>query len=410
MPADPTPADRPVPLPPRPIAAAWHPVAGGRRRGALAALVRCVREHPIDDPVPALIRYTGRHGVARLHQLAQRHGVVGCLWTALRASGLEQRRDAEATRIAYTASLGRHLRTLSDLDLVADVLGGVGVAPLVLKGPVLAEAVYRRPDLRGYVDLDVLVAPAEFPIALSALERAGFTVYERNWPLVRDRRLGALRLTSPAGGVLDLHWHLFYEERIRAALPVPMAALRDRSRVVGVGGRQVRTLDSLDTLIHLAVHAALDGGDRLVWLKDLEQALLYRAAPDWDAVAERAAEWHAAPAVALMLHRAGRILGAPVPPRLLPRLAPDRLWRGAVHLGDLAPSLLAGRASVGRAVARAARVDGAASRRELLHRAGSWLHRRDRERFDPDDPESAAYPAGGAVERNAYLADVRSVS
>ncbi|MBI1758403.1 MAG: nucleotidyltransferase family protein [Actinobacteria bacterium] len=385
----------------------WWSRPAGRPGSALRVLVDCVREHPIEEAVPALAGYVGRRGVAPLHDLAIRHGVIGCLWTALRAGGLDGRPDTGPTREAYTAALGRHLRTLSDLDLVLDVLAGFNVTPLVMKGPVLAELVYRRPDLRGYVDLDLLVPATEFPLALSGLERAGCTVYERNWPLVRDRRLGALRLTTPAGGVLDLHWHIFYEHAVRAAMPVDVAVLRERARTVLLGGRQVRTLDPLDTLAHVAVHAALDGGDRLVWLKDIEQALLYRAVPDWEALAERAGQWHAAPGIALMLHRARRVLGAPVPGAVLGQLVPDRAWRGLVRGSDAVPPLSAGRASLGRAVARAARSDGPASRRELARRATAFLHGRDRERFDPDDPESAAYPAGGAAERNAYLDDVR---
>jgi hypothetical protein len=379
-----------------------------RRHGLRSVLIECVREHPIEDPVPALSRFVARSGVPPLHAAALRHGVIGCLWTALRASGLADRPDAAPTREAYTSAVGRHLRTLSDLELVLDVLGGYGIAPLTLKGPVLAGAVYRRPDLRGYVDLDLLVSPAEFPLALPALERAGCAVFERNWPLVRDRELGALRLTTPAGTVIDLHWHLFYERSVRQAVPVDLAAVRGRARTVELAGRRVRTLDALDTLVHLAVHAALDGGDRLVWCKDIEQALLYRAVPDWDQLALRAEQWHAAPAVALMLGRARRVLGVPVPVAVLRSLASDPVWRGVVLAADLFPAgAVPGRPSPARAVARATRADGAASRRELLRRATRSLHGRGREPFDPLDPESAAYPAGGAVERRAYLDEVR---
>jgi hypothetical protein len=382
------------------------------RHGLRSVLIECVREHPIDDPVPALSRYVAGAGIAPLHDAALRHGVIGCLWTALRASGLADRADAGPTREAYTSAVGRHLRTLSDLELVLDILGGYAIVPLVLKGPVLAGAVYRRPDLRGYADLDLLVSPGEFPQALPALERAGCTVFERNWPLVRDRGLGALRLTTPAGTVLDLHWHLFYERSVRQAVPVDLTAVRARARAVDLGGRRVRTFDALDTLVHLAVHAALDGGDRLVWCKDIEQALLYRAVPDWDQLADRAAQWHAAPAVALMLGRARRLLGVPVPLPVLATLAPDPLWRAAVRAAELIPpTALPGRPSPARAVARAARTDGPASRRELLRRAANGLRSgpagRGGERFDTLDPDSAAYPAGGAVERRAYLDEVR---
>ncbi len=388
--------------------ASW--LAGLRAPLALKpTLVDCVREHPIDEPVPALRRYVGRRGVGPLHDAAVRHRVIGCLWTALRATGLADRPDSADTREAYTSAVGRHLRTLSDLELVTDVLAGYGLAPLVLKGPVLAGAVYRRPDLRAYVDLDLLVAPAEFPVALSALERAGCTVYERNWPLVRDRMLGALRLSTPAGTVLDLHWHLFYERELRSATPVDLAAVRGRARTVELAGRRVRTLDGLDTLVHIAVHAALDGGDRLVWCKDIEQALMYRAVPDWDLLAARAESWHAAPAVGLMLGRASRVLGVPVPRAVLRGLAPDPAWRALVRLAEaLPPTLAAGRPSPARVVARSARAGGPASRRELTRRMAAMLRSgRGRERFDAMDPASAVYPAGGAAERRAYLDAVR---
>jgi hypothetical protein len=377
-------------------------------------LVACVREHAIDEPVPALSGYVAAHGVAPLHAAAVRHGVVGCLWTALRASGLAERPDAAPTREAYTSALGRHLRTLSDLELVLDVLGGHGIAPMVLRGPVLAEVVYRRPDLRGYADLDVLVAPRDFPAALAALERAG-CVPRVDWLRAPDRMPGALRLATPAGTVLNLHWHVFGPRRLRAELPVNLVVVRARSRVVELAGRRVRTLDGLDTLVHLALQAALAGGDRLVWCKDIEQALLYRSVPDWDLVRARAEQWHAGPALALMLGRARRILGVPVPGPVLDALVPDPAWRALVRAADaVSPIRAGGRPSPARLVASAARGDGPASRRELARRVAAVLRRPPPVAAGPPgsgqrqpERDGATAASVGGAERRAYLDAVR---
>jgi hypothetical protein len=366
--------------------------------------------------VPELAGYVDQHGVAGLGRLAVQHGVVGCLWTALRATGRGGAPGAAAVAAAHAATVAGHQRAMTELGLIDRTLQAAGLEYLVLKGPVLAERVYRRADLRSYVDIDLLVAPADFGAALAALEAAGCAVYERNWQLARKRLLGELRLFTPAGAVLDLHWHVIADRATRAAFPVDLAAVRGRACTVAVGGRPVRTLDPADTVVHLALHASLAGGHRLVWLKDLEQAMLAPDAPQWSELEPRAAEWRAGPALALMLARAGRTLGVPVPAGLARRLVPDAGWRAACRVAELVspPGRSAGsaRPSIGRIVARAVRADGPASRRELASRIVGWARTavtrggdsRDPQRlFDPANHESAAYPAGGQAGRAAYL-------
>lgn len=391
----------------------WH--TESRRRAVGGALVACVREHPLDEPVPELAWHVAQHGLAGIAEAAHRHGVVGCLWTALRAGGLSERDDAAPVREQYRGNVGRYLRTLSDLELVDEVLGASGTGYLVVKGPVLAEHVYRRPDLRGSVDLDLVVAPRDFALALSSLEESGCRVYEANWRLARQRMLGELRLFTPSGTVLDLHWSLFAEQGVREAFPASVDALTRRARTVTLAGRAVRTLDELDTLVHLSLHASLSGGHRLVWCKDIEQVLLRGHEEgwlDWDALVRRARRWNAGPALALMLARTRAVLGADVPEWLAGELMPTRSWRVATRLADrLAPvSRAGGGGSLARLVARSVRGDGRSSLRELTRRGGAWLGHGARRHppairnlFDPTDPSSAAYPDGGADGRARYL-------
>lgn len=377
-----------------------------------AALVACVRDHPPAEPVPALAAYVRGNGLTSIAELAGRHGVTGCLWTAVRAAGLTGAPGAAALRERHATAVSSHLRTLVDLDLVDGALRAAGVPYLVVKGPVLAEVVYRRPDLRDYVDLDLLVPPADFGAAIEALERAGCVVFERNWRLVHERMLAELRLFTPAGTIVDLHWHLVNDARARAGVAADLAGARSRARTVSVGGRPVATLDPADTVVHLGLHASLSGANRLVWLKDLEQALLTPDAPGWAELAERAQRWHTGPALALVLARVRNVLGLPVPAGFLRELVPERRWRALTRAADLvAPAgqeRLEG--SLARLVARSSRADPVASRHELArrlldratHPTGSA---RDR-LFDPRDPGSALYPDGGSSARSAYLADV----
>jgi hypothetical protein len=372
-------------------------------------LLGCVRDHPPEQPVEGLAAYIQHRGVSGLALGGIRHGVVGCVWTALRTDGLHETPAALQLQRSYAASIGAHLRALTDVDFVVDAFAGTGLRPCFIKGPVLAEAVYRRPDLRSYVDLDVMVEPAGFQSALHALERAGARIYERNWGLVRDRELGELRLIAPSGGVIDLHWHLFNDPRARAEFPVDLDALHERLRPVRVGGTVVHTLDPVDTVLHLALHACLAGAHRLVWLKDVEQALRVDGF-NWDELVNRARACRAGLALALVLARAHLLLEVSVPRSVVSQLAPGRWWR-AVRSGvdRLDPAARwQGGGSVAQLVARSTRGTAMGSALAASGRAGAWIrHGRRRptvaELFDASDPRSAAFFDGDMQARASYL-------
>lgn len=302
------------------------------------ALVRCLREvtAPVPAPVPlADLVPPGR--MAALVPAADHHGIAPAVYhAAARPSGLPAAVDADLEE-AYRRQWQLHLRALGDLAELVPLLDGVGPAWAVVKGPVLAETVYRRMDVRSYVDLDVLVHRSTLPAALEALEGAGATLVDRNWTLIRAGVRGEITLQLRHGTTLDLHWHLFNEPHLRRAFAVPMEAMLGRTRRVEVHGIATPTLDGPDTLVHLAAHAGLAGGHRLVWLKDIEQVVAHQA-PDWDRVVARSRAAGLALVVATMLARARRTVGAPVPVAVLDALAPAVGWRALVGLaGRVSP-------------------------------------------------------------------------
>ncbi|MGH8874241.1 MAG: nucleotidyltransferase family protein, partial [Acidimicrobiia bacterium] len=245
-------------------------------------------------------------------EAAQYHAVTGCLYRSLKKVP-EAQPDvlADLRRHRRTHALA-HLRTLSDLRLLDRIFGEAAIPWLVVKGPVLAESVYTHSDLRTYRDLDVLVPPGQFPAALETLEEGGGRLLDRNWPLLYREMKGELHVVLPSGTVVDLHWHLVNDRRVREAIGVPSVELFERTRTVDVGGTPVVTLDPTATLVYVALHACLAGGERLVWLKDIEQLVLNQQV-EWARVLETARWWGVSLPVATTLDRSRRILGAPIP-------------------------------------------------------------------------------------------------
>jgi hypothetical protein len=283
---------------------------------------------------------------------------------------------------------------------------------MVVKGPVLVERLYKAPDLRSYVDLDLLVRPADLRAAVEALEHTGFRLLDANWPLLRAARVRELRMVSKSGGAVDLHWSLAKGPHPTDVAP-PVDVLLDRSLVWRSAGRDYRVLDWADTLVHLAVHAAGSGGHRLLWCADLRAAV--EAAPEdaGDLLCQRAGQWSAGPQVHLMLSRTRTVLGTPVPQEWLDGLEVSAGWtRFAAGVDGAFPIAQHGSGrGPARLVARSASASAGQSWASLGVKALAAA-RSPRERLDPgwlldrDNPRSALYPLGGTAERNAFFAQV----
>ncbi len=346
----------------------------------------------------------GRADLAHVARAADFHGVSGCAYHSLRS--LPGGSPPAALERQYHQSLRDHLRTLADLAHIAPVLDGLGMPWLVFKGPVLAETVYARPDLRSYTDLDVVVPSTALGTVLDALEAAGAALVDRNWRLLEERMFGQVLLSLPHGTPLDLHWHLVHDVILRRRFRVPVADVLARARRLRVGGVVVPVPDPVDSVLFLALHACLAGGHRLVWLKDLEQAVR-SVAPFWDDVVSRGRAWDVALPVSVTLGQARRVLGAGVPIDVLDALAGGRGWGlivdAAYRMSPVERGL--GYRSAARMVTRSTRTSVPSSALELArHIAGAvsqpLVREPPRVDVDPESPQSSRHAAG---ERHSYL-------
>ena len=259
----------------------------------------------------------------------------------------------EELQAAYFSALTFHLETIDAIETIAPVLRDVEVRWAVVKGPILSELCYPRPDLRPYGDLDVLVHPGDFRRAVEALELMDGRVLERNWTAMADAERGELAVVMPSGPVIDVHWHLLIDGRDRRALRLDTARILERSHHARLGRTDVPALDPLDQLVHLFVHAGLSGGHYLQWSLDLwfaEQALAPWAGEQQERLDARLQETGATLIAKVMSDRAERLLNRTLPAapakkgagrwwasglRKLDTLRPPENWNGGPGSGRL---------------------------------------------------------------------------
>jgi hypothetical protein len=363
------------------------------REAAMALLTLCLApEPPSQEAVAELIRRTRPEVVL---EAASYHRVGGLAYVRLRAldvpgpviDGLQQ---------LYTQAVHQHMRTLFALGRLQAILDEGDVPWAVVKGPVLVELLYGDPGTRSYEDLDALVDPHKFPEAVRHLDAAGIPLLDKNWKAIRRERFGELHFLLPGSLLLDLHWSLVTIYRGRTA--VSSTEILGRRRNVMLAGIPAWSLDPVDQVLHLAVHAALSGADKLIWLKDIDLAV--RALGDeFESLADRAERWRVAAPVGLMLARAATTLGTPVPAGLAEQLL-GRYYRTLLPFIDqlspwqqafgrvTTPSLLLAR-SIGQGPLGSA----------------TWLMRRSIRSLDPREPMAslAFTPRGDSADRDAFF-------
>lgn len=339
-----------------------------------------------DDQVPGLIT------------LARAHGVEAWLAGHM-PSRVGPWQPLAEQRIRFGANLARVRATVEWFAAVAERMGCEWV---VVKGIALAEDVYRDARLRFSVDVDVLVDPAAFRDVLEVLQRDGWRLIDRNWPLLVASRPGQLRLVSPSGSLLDLHWHLLNNPALRGEFPISSKEILARRRVLPSG---VPALDAVDQLVHLAIHGALSGANRLSWLADA--GLAARSVDDWSAVDEVAAAFGAGPALSLILLRAHRWLATPVPSGTA-----DGAWPALCRAVDRISPLAADpdRPAAGRSFARSVRATPARSLAEFARHglafARTGARRRSSPLADPANPASPLHIVEDPRARERYLKTV----
>lgn len=341
---------------------------------------------------------------AELQLAAIVHGVAPALYLHLRDDSGVPEAVLRRLQVSYRDQLARHLRSLSDLRTAARALDDAGITWAAVKGPVLAEHVWPRPDMRAYTDVDLVVDRRRFADTLAALQSAGARLVDRNWPLIRDQRRAEVTLALPYGTSLDLHWHLVNDPATRRAFSFQMDELFERRQVVELGGVHVPTLDPADTLLHLAYHMAHSGGHRLVWLMDFQLAA-QRPGVEWDAVLARSSRYGCRLALDLTMRRVERALGRSRPSNV--RTGPF-MWSWVAAAADRwrpVPQLPSSGQTSGRIVFQSTRDSSA---RSLAAAARAVLRSRDDAEAGADNPLHLDVDDAGA--RETYLALVQGLA
>jgi hypothetical protein len=212
-----------------------------------------------------------------------------------------------------------HQNTRSSLFLTGELLkileclraNGIDAVPF--KGPTLALSAYEDIGLRQFADLDVLVHKQDVPRVKELLVGRGF----KPTPELTSRQEAALLRFDCAYNfdnghevVLDVHWRLVERHSSLAFDPSP---LWNHLEPVTIGGKQLMTFSSEDSLLVLCLHGFTHLWERLGWICDVASLIDRQENLDWHLLLENANRLGMRRILLLGLVLAADLLDASVP-------------------------------------------------------------------------------------------------
>lgn len=263
-----------------------------------------------DDPVRSALLIAARHGLApndhavRLDDdeaaavlaVARTDKLTGLLGSAVADGKILM--SEEATGRAEQ-QWQRHLLASVGLEAFAvrtsALLASAGVEHRLTKGAALAHLDYTTPSQRVFGDVDVVVHPDQWELALTELHRAGHRRRTAALPMDYDNRYGK-GATLLATSELELDLHRRFAIGCFGITSRMEDVFVDHNEIE-LAGVAIPTLSKPNRLLHACYHATLGGFRELRAFRDVAQ-LIVVSEVDWRSTTDTSRRWRGEAVVA----------------------------------------------------------------------------------------------------------------
>jgi len=264
----------------------------------------------------------------RALRISRTHGVTPLLAKLVKASHCKSIPETFKDELDRYVKANARRNTILAFEAVRILseLNRNNIRAATFKGAVLAQAVYGDLSLREFLDIDIIVPPADVSRCEEVLRSLG---YETNGhdPGSDEyyRASGQCPFQNSATGVkVDLHWKF---APFGSVFPFETAEIREQLQTVTIAGQSVPTLSWEHLAMFLAFHGTKERWRLLKWVCDFSQ--LVRTAPglDWLAIHNKAKQRHCSRQILLAVLLASDLLEVEADPTLLQMARADSTVR-----------------------------------------------------------------------------------
>ncbi len=283
---------------------------------SLRLLLACARAHSTEEDEAAIRRLLDEDiDWTQFARKAIDHGLAGLAGHTL-ARLVPDRVPGDilgafGSLIAQTRANNQAI--LNELFKLVDELAAAGVAAISFKGPALAMQAFGDLGLRGFRDLDFLIADPDLPQTIKTLHDFG---YQRSGNLTAEqfdlihRMQGQEILFKPDAVAIEPHTRL---TPLKMALDIDYGGLWRRAQPRDISGRALLTFSPEDTFLVLAIHGGKELWWDVKWACDVADFAAAHPQLDWNKIASRARTQGCHRMLLVATSLARNFLGARVP-------------------------------------------------------------------------------------------------
>jgi|GEM_PF-1337769 len=209
---------------------------------------------------------------------------------------------------------------LMELERVLPVLEVGDCRPVVLKGAALAQACYRVPHHRWFMDLDLLVPRERVEETCRRLEGLGYRPFTGGRdPLFYEKHHLHRIMMGPQGSCLEVHWALTLPASVYS---FDLAGVFERAREAPLGRRHMWVTSPVDQVLHNVYQAIADGFVDLRRILDLALLTADLSDDDWLYLMKQSRQTGMSSALWLSLHLMKEVTGRTPDLAIMDALAP----------------------------------------------------------------------------------------
>jgi len=291
------------------------------------ALLLCARRR-LDDEQSRRLRILACQKLdwEYLYKLARRHSLLPLFYYQIERAARDDVPGPLLQRLRkdYQENSARNLILTNELVSIIRELEVNGIEAIPYKGPALAVAAFDNPDLRRYIDLDLMVRKDDVSAARDLLIARGYqparNLNQRQQALLLTTQHNIQFSRDEGRLIVELHWRVATQ---LFAASVSAEDLWPNLGAVKLGSASLKTLSIEDLLFCLCVHGSRHLWERLSWICDV--AALITACPTirWPQVVQQAQRTDTERMLLLGLHLASNLGGALLPKEIETQMAGD---------------------------------------------------------------------------------------
>ncbi len=299
-------------------------------------LLEATQSEQASQKIAELLKRTEeRDSWETLLKIAYQHALIPQLYTLFsRYRTLVPQKYLTQTEALNKEIVFENMKLAAELIQLTRILDQNALPYITIKGPVLAQELYRDITKRQISDLDILVSEHDLLAIADILLERGFqsslplSLLSNSGFIALDNDFTFLHHTKKI--MVELHWKLF---PARHKMPLEFGTLHHNARKIILQKHPLTTLSPENNLLYLSLHAAKHLFEQLKWLCDIDRLVRNSTALDLERVLETADQIEVSDALLLALLMSKELYHTPLPDQITERRSPhiEKLLHTVLH-------------------------------------------------------------------------------